>query len=124
MYVIETEPNLFTDLVSFWLYQKFMSEPTASNFTSEDTAYGAVLEFILEKFEQDSNLALYNESLFSKWIKFLLHIPDLKAHGHKKRLEHHLRSILGQIKTTNLKSLFRILITEFFINRVGVRQEL
>lgn len=51
MYVVETEPDLFTDLVSFWLYQKFVAESTASNFTTEETAYGAVLEFILDKFE-------------------------------------------------------------------------
>ena len=53
MYVVETEPNLFTDLVSFWLYQKYVSEPTSSNYTTEETSYGAVLEFILDKYEQD-----------------------------------------------------------------------
>lgn len=25
-YVVETEPDLFTDLVSYWLFQKFMGE--------------------------------------------------------------------------------------------------
>lgn len=79
MYVVETEPDLFTDLVSYWLYQKYMSELQSSNFTTEETAYGAVLEFILDKFEQDSNLALYSASLFTKWVKFLLAIPDLKS---------------------------------------------
>lgn len=124
MYVVETEPDLFTDLVSFWLYQKYVSESTSSNFTTEETAYGAVLEFILDKFEQDQNLALYNEALFSKWIKFLFHVPDLKSSSHKRRIEHHIRNILDRVKTTNLKSLFRILITDFLIKRVGVRQEL
>mmetsp|Transcript_44843 Transcript_44843/g.59551 ORF Transcript_44843/g.59551 Transcript_44843/m.59551 type:complete len:143 (+) Transcript_44843:1102-1530(+) len=101
-----------------------MSEPTSSNFTSEETSYGVVLEFILTKFEQDSNLALYDDSLFTKWIKFLLHIPDLKASNLKRRLEHHLRAILDCVKTTNLKSRFRILISEFLTKRVGVRQEI
>ena len=26
-YVIETEPDLFTDVVSYWLFSKFMAEP-------------------------------------------------------------------------------------------------
>lgn len=77
-YVVETEPDLFTDLASYWLYQKFMCESTASNFTTEDTSYSVVLEYILAKFEQDSNLALYDDNLFSKWIKFLIRIPDIK----------------------------------------------
>lgn len=55
-----------------------MCESTASNFTTEDTSYSVVLEYILAKFEQDSNLALYDDNLFSKWIKFLIRIPDLK----------------------------------------------
>ena len=122
--MVETEPDLFTDLVGYWLFQKFISESQASNYTSEDTSYGAVLEFILERFEQDSNLALYSDNLFSKWIKFLLKIPDLKSSGLKRRLEHHFVTILNKVKTTNLKSLFRILITEFLIKRLGVRQEL
>jgi len=94
LYVVETEPDLFTDLVSFWLYQKYMAELQSSNFTTEETAYGAVLEFIFNKFEQDSNLALYSESLFSKWIKFLQTIPDLKGHGHKRRVERHIGTML------------------------------
>ena len=94
-YVIETEPDLFTDVVSHWLCSKFVAEPQSSNFTTEETAYGAVLEFILSKFESDSNLALHNERLFSKWIKFVIKIPDLKAQSLKSRLEQHMRAILN-----------------------------
>ena len=67
-YVVETEPDLFTDLASYWLFQKFMGEGSASNYTTQETAYEAVLQFIFEKFEQDPNLALYSEMLFSKWL--------------------------------------------------------
>ena len=67
-YVIETEPDLFTDLASYWLFVKYMHESQPSNFTTHETAYEAVLYFIFEKFEQDPNLALYNELLFSKWL--------------------------------------------------------
>ena len=78
-YVVETEPDLFTDLASYWLFVKFMHESQPSNFTTHETAYEAVLYFIFEKFEQDPNLALYNELLFSKWLEFLRKIPDLKS---------------------------------------------
>ena len=101
-----------------------MGEEQASNYTTEETAYSAVLQFILEKFEQDSNLALYSDTLFAKWLKFLLKIPDLKSQKLKRRLETHFTIILEKVKTTNLKSLFKLLITEFLIKRVGVRQEL
>lgn len=121
---METEPDLFTDLVSYWLFQKFMGESQVSSHITEETPYGAVFEFILSKFEQDSNLALYSERLFSKWIKFVLKIPDLKAQSLKRRLEAHLKDILDKVKTTNLKSLFKILISEVLIKRVGVREEL
>ena len=50
-YVVETEPDLFTDLACYWLFLKFMGEGQASNFTTQETAYEAVLSFILEKFE-------------------------------------------------------------------------
>ena len=101
-----------------------MVESEASNYTTEETAYEKVLNFILEKFEQDSNLALYSDDLFAKWLKFLLKIPDLKAQRMKKTLEKHFIAILDKVKATNLKSLFRLLITEFLTKRVGVRQEL
>lgn len=101
-----------------------MMEGGASNFTTEETSYRAVLEFILEKFEQDPNLALYSESHFSKWISFLSKIPDLKAPALKRRLEIHFTAMLDKVKTTNLKQLFKILVTEFLIKRVGVREEL
>ena len=45
-----------------------MGESIASNYTTQETAYEAVLQFIFEKFEQDPNLALYDEQLFSKWL--------------------------------------------------------
>ena len=32
--------------------------------------------------------------------------------------------MLDKVKTTNLKQLFKILVTEFLIKRVGVREEL
>ena len=83
-----------------------------------------MLEYILSKFESDSNLVLHNERLFSKWIKFLIRIPDLKSQSLKSRIEHHLRTILNLLKTTNLKQLFRILITELLIKRVGVKKDL
>jgi len=69
-------------------------------------------------------LALYSDDLFAKWLKFLLKIPDLKAQRMKKTLEKHFIAILDKVKATNLKSLFRLLITEFLTKRVGVRQEL
>ena len=53
------------------LYSKFMCEEKASNFTAEETAYSQALQFILDQFETKSNLALFNLSAFSKWIKFL-----------------------------------------------------
>ena len=50
-YVVETEPDQFTDLATYWLYLKFMGQSQASNFTTQETAYEAVLYFILDKFE-------------------------------------------------------------------------
>ena len=102
-YVVETEPDLFTDFVSYWLFQKFMGESQASNFTTEETAYSQALEFILQKFETESNLILYNDKLFTKWIKFLQKVPDVKSNNLKTRFEQHLRVILDKVKTTNLK---------------------
>ena len=102
-YVVETEPDLFTDFVSYWLFQKFMGESQASNFTTEETAYSQALEFILQKFETESNLVLYNDKLFTKWIKFLQKVPDVKSNNLKTRFEQHLRVILDKVKTTNLK---------------------
>lgn len=123
-YVIETEPDLFTDLASYWLFQKFYGESSASNYTSEDTSYSEVLCFTLEMLEQDANLALYSDTLFLKWLNFLTKIPDLKSTAIKKRIEQHFVAILDKIQTTNLKLLFERLVSQFLIKRVGIRQEL
>ena len=78
-YVVETEPELFADVATYLLYSKFMCEQKASNFTADETAYSYAFSYILEQFEVNSNLALFNTAAFSKWIKLLQKIPDLKT---------------------------------------------
>ena len=59
-FIIETEPELFPDVASYLLFSKFIFESTASNFEVEKTSYELAFEFLLECFETNSNLALFN----------------------------------------------------------------
>ena len=59
-FIIETEPELFSDVASYLLFSKFIFESAASNFEGESTSYGMTLEYLLDCFENNSNLALFN----------------------------------------------------------------
>ena len=78
-FIIETEPELFPDVATYLLFSKYISEPAASNFEGDRTSYALTLDYLVERFETNSNLALFNQSAFAKWISFLQKIPDLKA---------------------------------------------
>ena len=59
-YIVETEPELFPDVASYLLFSKYICEPAASNFEGDRTSYGLALEYLVERFETNSNLALFN----------------------------------------------------------------
>ena len=67
-FIIETEPELFPDVAGYLLFSKFILETEASNYGGENTTYGIAFEYLLDCFENNSNLALFNQSAFSKWI--------------------------------------------------------
>ena len=60
-FVVETEPSLFGDVASFWLYSSFMS----------GESYEAVLAFLLDYFEKNTSLALFDQGSFTKWLKII-----------------------------------------------------
>jgi hypothetical protein len=108
--VIEESPNLFPDLISYWLFQKFHMEVQASNFTSEKTDYSEAVEFIFQCYETNINLTHYSDRLFSKWLQFVLKIPDLKSIAFQNRILSHISAILKQIKSHQIKQFYQILI--------------
>ena len=97
-FIVETEPELFSDVASYLLFSKFILESSASNYTSEATTYMTTFEFLLECFETNQNLALFNQAAFAKWMSFLQKIPDLKSTRLQVKLRQHFKTMLEKIR--------------------------
>ena len=67
-YVIQENPTLFPEMVSYWLFQKFHMEAQASNYVTHKTDYSETVEFVFKCYEDNPNLTSYSSALFNKWL--------------------------------------------------------
>lgn len=93
------EPNLWCEFATYWLYQTYMNDT--------EVGHDQVLQFCLDKFTENTNLALFDKHSFKSYLKFVQTLPKLN-----QNVLSNFEAIIGLFKPSNVSQYWSLLLDE------------
>eukprot|EP00347_Sterkiella_histriomuscorum_P011384 403372662 len=115
-WIKENDPNLLIEIATFWIYNAFNLDDQAQAF------YKSQLNFILNVIHQNSNLVLYSDKCFMKWLDLIKSIPRL---GENSFVLDHVMNIIQKMSIEQYeRGLLKLFMDTMILDKMALKSQL